>query len=140
MNFTPKIYLAVLGAILAPGVAIGWQTSHTSQPSRSPVVAQDAFVAVIPAVQLGTATGIYQPVKSWYKRKSWWKKNAPVIGGAGGGALVGGLVGGGTGAVIGRYCRPPDDYQGTRTGAVRFHPRTQGRLAEGGRRSPRRRR
>jgi hypothetical protein len=42
----------------------------------------------------------YQPV-SWYKNKHWWKRNAPIVGGAGGGALVGGLVGGGAGAVVG---------------------------------------
>jgi hypothetical protein len=43
----------------------------------------------------------YQPISSWYKNKHWWKRNAPIVGGAGGGALVGGLVGGGTGALVG---------------------------------------
>ena len=43
----------------------------------------------------------YQPVSSWYKNKHWWKRNAPIVGGAGGGALIGGLAGGGKGALIG---------------------------------------
>jgi hypothetical protein len=37
----------------------------------------------------------------WYSNKRWWKKNAPIIGGAGGGALIGGLAGGGKGVLIG---------------------------------------
>ncbi len=45
--------------------------------------------------------GVYQPVSSWYKNKHWWKRNAPIVGGAGGGALIGGLAGGGAGALIG---------------------------------------
>jgi hypothetical protein len=43
----------------------------------------------------------YQPISGWYKNKHWWKRNAPIVGGAGGGALIGGLVGGGTGALVG---------------------------------------
>ena len=38
---------------------------------------------------------------AWYKTKHWFKKNAPIIGGAGGGAIIGGLAGGGRGAIIG---------------------------------------
>src|SRR5689334_12363904 len=92
MNFTPKIYIAVLGAILALGVAIGWKSSHAPRAFQPTVAAQDAYVAVIPAIQLGSPNDYYLPVSSWYKNKSWWKKHGPVVGGAGGGALVGGLV------------------------------------------------
>jgi hypothetical protein len=59
-------------------------------------------VQTMPAVGVeGTTPNYYQPVSHWYSNKHWWKRNAPIIGGAGGGALIGGLAGGGTGALIG---------------------------------------
>jgi hypothetical protein len=59
-------------------------------------------VETLPAAGVeGTMPNYYQPVSHWYKSKHWWKRNAPIIGGAGGGALIGGLAGGGTGALIG---------------------------------------
>lgn len=60
-------------------------------------------VDVTPATRLASASPqyYYQPVTAWYKNKHWWKKNAPIVGGAGGGALIGGLAGGGKGALIG---------------------------------------
>jgi hypothetical protein len=116
MTFIPKIKfgptmagtlaVAVLG-LLGPG-RYAAPTSDVVTPNRS-VVAQNAGTAagasVIPAVAVGFAPGtesfVYQPVTHFYKNKGWWKRNAPIIGGAGGGALVGGLVGGGTGALVG---------------------------------------
>jgi len=63
---------------------------------------------IIPAVEAVFVTDFhaarsdyYQPVSSWYKNKHWWKRNAPIVGGVGGGALIGGLAGGGKGALIG---------------------------------------
>jgi hypothetical protein len=66
-------------------------------------------IPVIPAVELMPAAGSFQKttpdnyltLSAWYKSKRWWKRNAPIIGGAAGGGLIGGLAGGGTGAVIG---------------------------------------
>jgi hypothetical protein len=117
MNFTPKIKVGrVVGRILAIAAVglIGWG----SQAASTPIIAQqNAFAAdfqanghalIIPAVETVSAPGFqttwsdyYQPVSSWYKSKHWWKRNAPIIGGAGVGALVGGLMGGGKGAIIG---------------------------------------
>src|SRR5262245_22681145 len=100
MKFTPKVFIGILGVLLALGVAIGMSIHPSRVPSSTAVVVQDN-AAVIPAVQIGSASDYYQPVSSFYKNKSWWKRNAPIIGGAGGGALVGGLIGGGKGALIG---------------------------------------
>jgi hypothetical protein len=109
MNFTPKNRAgSIIDGLLAIVVAgsIAWFTHLPSEPiaySHSPVVA--SMPAGVPPVELAAAgpsgPSYYQPVSSWYKNKHWWKRNAPIVGGAGGGALVGGLVGGGTGAVIG---------------------------------------
>jgi len=104
MNFTPKLLVGSLTAILTLGVAVGWMASSGSHRAPAPqtiFAAQDYSAAIMPAVDFGAQADTYQPVRKWYKRKGWWKKNAPIIGGAGGGALVGGLVGGGTGAIIG---------------------------------------
>jgi hypothetical protein len=58
----------------------------------------------MPAVLLTPAPGFQSASVehiSWITSKHWWKRNAPIVGGAGGGALIGGLAGGGTGALIG---------------------------------------
>jgi hypothetical protein len=119
MNFTPKTNVGlIVSGILTVAVVglIGW-VSYVA-PAPAPIVAtQDAFtvqesvqtsVPIVPAVELAPAPGLqtarpeyYQPVYHRYKNKHWWKRNAPIIGGAGGGALIGGLVGGGKGALIG---------------------------------------
>jgi hypothetical protein len=121
MNFTPKINgrTAVSGILTIAVVGwIGWL--NNTAPARAPAATTQSATAihesyrfsdsmpVIPAVDvrpeygLQTAgSGYYQPVSSWYKSKHWWKRNAPIVGGAAGGALIGGLAGGGTGAVIG---------------------------------------
>lgn len=121
MNFIPKtnVGLAVSG-ILAIAVVglIGWVSRVASAPP--PIVATwDAFaiqdslqtsdpVPIVSAVELAPGPGLqtakpdyYQPISAWYKSKRWWKRNAPIIGGAAGGALIGGLAGGGKGALIG---------------------------------------
>jgi hypothetical protein len=100
MKFTPRIFIGVLCVLLAIGVAVGMSTHPARVPVSTVAVALDNS-AIVPAIQLGSPSEYYQPVSSWYKNKHWWKRNAPIIGGAGGGALVGGLVGGGTGAIIG---------------------------------------
>ncbi len=120
MNFTPKTNVRpAVGGILAIAAVglIGW-VSHVASAPPPIVATPDAFamqeslqsdpVAIIPTVQLlpgpsrqTVRSDYYQPVSSWYKDKHWWKSNAPIVGGAAGGALIGGLAGGGTGALIG---------------------------------------
>src|SRR4051794_17954878 len=120
MNFTPKINgrTVVSGILTIAAVGLfGWG-SYVA-PAPAPIVAtQDVFAVqksfqtseaglVVPAVETfapGSQMAkpeYYQPVASWYKSKHWWKRNAPIVGGAGGGALIGGLAGGGKGALIG---------------------------------------
>ena len=119
MSFTPKTKIGpFVGGILVVAVVglIEWG-GHIASP---PIVAKpntwaveeslqaNGQVPIIPAVEVvsppvfDTARpDYYQPVSSWYKNKHWWKRNAPIVGGAGGGALVGGLLGGGKGAILG---------------------------------------
>ena len=121
MNFTPKTSVGpVVSGILTITVVglIGWVSRVASAPP--PIVAtQHAFAMqgpvqtsdpalVVPAVAAPPGSGLktvgpdyYQPISSWYKSKHWWKRNAPIVGGAAGGALIGGLAGGGKGAFIG---------------------------------------
>jgi len=119
MNFTPRIICgpALRGILIISVVAglIEW-VSHVA-PAPAPITAtKDAFsvqqasdlVPIVPAVEWTPIPGLqtakpqyYQPISSWYENKHWWKRNAPIIGGAGGGALIGGLAGGGKGALIG---------------------------------------
>jgi hypothetical protein len=109
MSFTPKVRGILTIAVVG---CIGW-ISHIG-PTTAPVVtAQKSFqiseqTPVVPAIELRAMSdwqaggpGRYQLISSWYKNKHWWKRNAPIIGGAGGGALIGGLAGGGKGALIG---------------------------------------
>jgi hypothetical protein len=121
MYFTPKIKARPVAcgilAITAAGL-IGW-VSHLL-PSPAPIVAKrDVFaerssfqridhLPNVPAGESVRARGLetirrqyYQPISAWYKSKGWWRRNAPIVGGAGGGALIGGLAGGGKGALIG---------------------------------------
>jgi hypothetical protein len=107
MNFTPRVDKAIAGGILtiAVVVLIAW-VSHVV-PATAPIARHDAFQSfqtsnpapIVPAVEQGRTPG-YQPI-AWYNNKHWWKRNAPIIGGVGGGALIGGLAGGGKGALIG---------------------------------------
>ena len=100
MKFAQKLYLVcVLGVLLA----IGETQGMSIRPSNLAVAVAPALQVdtVMPAVQLETPSAYYQPVTHWYKNRHWWKRNAPIIGGAAGGAAIGGLFGGGKGAIIG---------------------------------------
>ena len=120
MNFTPKknVGLIVMGvlAIAAVGL-IGRDTRIAPLPivATSAVFAPQAYLHdsthtfIMPAVELAPADSaravspphIQLASDHWYGSKHWWKRNAPIVGGAGAGALIGGLAGGGTGALIG---------------------------------------
>src|SRR5262245_7114054 len=97
MRFTPKLYLGVLGRLLAVGVAVG-MIACPSHVTFAATPAVQTAAAIMPAVQVGTLTVYDQP---WYKNHRWWKRNVPIIGGAAGGAVIGGLLGGGKGTIVG---------------------------------------
>jgi hypothetical protein len=120
MNFTPKIDVRVVrGILILAAVGLVGSVGHVAYTpvpvpaTQSAFAGQESFqtsdaVMIIPEAGLATVPGFqttrpdyYQPVTHWYNSKGWWKRNAPIVGGAGGGALVGGLVGGGKGALIG---------------------------------------
>jgi hypothetical protein len=118
MNFTRTIQAGLLaGGILIIAVGLIGLGNHLAP---TPGIAAERAFAVdgslpfsgrISPATVGTSLyapddqaarpASYRPVTAWYKNKHWWKRNAPILGGAGGGALVGGLVGGGTGALVG---------------------------------------
>ena len=102
MSFTLRVSRAIKSlAIMTAAVGVIWYFGQ-AVPTQLPAAARTGAVTVMPAVLQSSANVYhYQPVSAWYKSKHWWKRNAPIVGGAGGGALVGGLVGGGTGAIIG---------------------------------------
>src|SRR3974390_3135928 len=119
MNFTPNFRdgAFVGGVLIIAAATLMPRASHVG--SMLPMAEQNTFtvtepfhvnslVWVVPAEEPGYTTGFqkarsgyYEPITAWYKNKHWWKRNAPIVGGAGGGAVVGGLVGGGKGALIG---------------------------------------
>jgi Glycine zipper len=99
MKFTPKTTTRLAGAILAVAGLGGTAWPSDVAPYRAPV---------IPAVEqtpgggpTGAAQENYIHLSHWYNNKYWWKRHAPIIGGAAGGGLIGGLAGGGKGALIG---------------------------------------
>jgi hypothetical protein len=109
MKFTAKLYVvSIVCGILIVAEAGGNKAINPTGPE--PAAAPGTFVTntnvlIIPAVEriplAGVAAANDFSTVAWYKNKHWWKKNAPIIGGAGGGALIGGLAGGGVGAVVG---------------------------------------
>lgn len=116
MNIAPR-FSSVSAASrilkLAAVVLFGWSgqpgLARTVQPEvlaarESNGVAGSVPVTVtsglLPASGLQTAAQVL-PASDWYKSKAWWKRHAPIIGGAAGGGAVGGLLGGGKGAIIG---------------------------------------
>jgi hypothetical protein len=122
MNFTPRSNVGHIVTVVLTIAVVGLIGSVSRRASVPPsiVVTQDALamqrslqtndpVAIVPAVELAPGPSLqtvrpdydYQPISSWYKNKHWWKRNAPIVGGAAGGALIGGLAGGGKGALIG---------------------------------------
>jgi len=120
MNFTPKfsagpaisavLAIAVIGLIgrvnyiaPAPAPIVATHDALAMQNSPEPMGARLSYAVMETAAPdfQAARSDYYRPVSSWYKNKGWWKRNAPIIGGAGGGALIGGLAGGGKGALIG---------------------------------------
>ena len=121
MSFTPKIdsrpvvrgllTIAVVGLIGLGGQFVPKLTpigANGESYALQKIYRPGGEVPLVYAVETGPAASVegtrpnyYQPVSSWYKNKHWWKRNGPIIGGAGGGALIGGLAGGGKGALIG---------------------------------------
>jgi hypothetical protein len=107
MNFTPNINVGrVFSGFLTITVVglIGWVSHVTIAPApingtQDTIVAQESFqttggpAAIVPAVELAA--------EHRYGHRSWARRNAPILGGAGAGALIGGLAGGGKGALIG---------------------------------------
>ena len=122
MNFTSNAKLGFVASgiltIAAATALIGW-ASHLILASAPAVTMHDAFakqdsirttnhlqidhrgVELTQSSVLGTERSEYYQTIAWYNSKHWWKKHAPIVGGAAGGALIGGLAGGGTGAIIG---------------------------------------
>jgi len=106
---------AIAGVILVTALVVNGWAGHVG-PTRTRTQAafagqgssqQHEQLPIIPAM-LQAQSPVPQMVlvehqheKAWYKNKHWWKRNAPIIGGAGGGAIIGGFAGGGTGAIIG---------------------------------------
>jgi hypothetical protein len=115
MKFTPKSYVVpIICGTLIITAGVRNKTMNRIGPASQPTVAlQDTAttfktdVPVFTAVERIPLAGIQAATRDdvlnvkWYKSKHWWKRNAPIVGGAGGGALIGGLAGGGVGAVIG---------------------------------------
>jgi|SRR6516162_2862416 hypothetical protein len=117
MKFTSKINLRLVACGVLGVAGVGWMAWASDftpvaapiAPVRDSLAVQDSFHsygrrAIIPAVEVTPAASTpeinYIPAH-WYNNKSWWKRHAPIIGGAAGGGLIGGLAGGGKGALIG---------------------------------------
>jgi hypothetical protein len=115
MKFAPKLRVGLIPYGILTIAALGSNglaNSPESTAMRNTFAVRESFltkstVEITPAVELISpdnpqiARPNYIPVTHWYKSKHWWKRNAPIVGGAAGGALIGGLAGGGTGALIG---------------------------------------
>ena len=117
MNFTPKMSVVsiVRGTLTIAVVGlIGWAYHVAPVPiaaTQKTTAVQGAFqtnghVAVIPAVEVTPANGVQTNSSNYYTpvsrhKRSWWRRNATIVGGAGGGALIGGLAGGPAGMAIG---------------------------------------
>jgi hypothetical protein len=121
MKFTPKINPRRLACGVLAVAGLGWMAwiSHVTRVpapiARTPdaLAVEDSFhsydAVIIPAVELTPAASLQGDtpqnsqihLSAWYNNKYWWKKHAPIIGGAAGGGLIGGLAGGGKGALIG---------------------------------------
>lgn len=114
MKFAPKTTARLAGTVLAVAGLGGmaWPNDAASAPAaiartKNALAAQDSYdrLAITPAVERIPAAGPQEAAHinyiHWYNNKYWWKKHAPIIGGAAGGGLIGGLAGGGKGALIG---------------------------------------
>ncbi len=116
MKFTPKFNVVPIACGILTIAAVGWHESvnrvgsvQTPTAVMQQAAVQESFpannsVPIMPAVLIqstGAQEATVQNSSAWYKNKHWWKKNAPIIGGAAGGGLIGGLAGGGKGLIIG---------------------------------------
>jgi hypothetical protein len=118
MKFTPKVNLVPIACGILTIAAVGWnEPVSRAGPAPARIVAtqntaQESFqtnggVAItyavdrIPLTNAEGATGGNVLPVHWYNSKHWWKRNAPIVGGAAGGALIGGVAGGGPGLIIG---------------------------------------
>ena len=117
MKFTSKINPRPAACAVLAVAGLGWMAwAGNVTPVSAPIAAmrdslavQDSFhsydsVAIIPAVDVtpvASTPGTNYIPAHWYNNKGWWKRHAPIIGGAAGGGLIGGLAGGGKGALIG---------------------------------------
>src|SRR5579862_8720251 len=114
MNFTPRVKsrMVARGILTIAVVVLLGGAGHAASAgiAQTPVWPRASLqtnrpARVISAVDLIPASGPrpanYLLVSHWYKNKAWWKRNAPIIGGAAGGGLIGGLAGGGKGLIIG---------------------------------------
>ena len=114
MKFAPKTTARLAGAVLAVAGLGGMAWPNDAAPAPAAIArtnnalaVEDSYgrLAIIPAIERIPAAGPQGAADinyiHWYNNKYWWKKHAPVIGGAAGGGLIGGLAGGGKGALIG---------------------------------------
>jgi hypothetical protein len=121
MKFTPKIKGGPIACGILTMAAVGW-SGPINYVAREPVAVvatqnilnmfavselfqTNGDVLITPAVELPASSQSAGPdyilETHWYNNRSWWKRNAPIIGGAAGGGLIGGLAGGGKGLLIG---------------------------------------
>ncbi|HEY7387462.1 MAG TPA: hypothetical protein VH640_03065 [Bryobacteraceae bacterium] len=99
MNFTSKMNPGAVARRLLSMVVLG-SVGLAVAPAQTVSVPGAPVVPAVEVTPQAISANIL-PVTHWYKNKHWWKKNAPVVGGAAGGALIGGLAGGGKGLLIG---------------------------------------
>lgn len=117
MKFTSRFNVLPIACGILAIVGLN-ESAHRVGSAPTPIVAmqqtalRDSFktdnsVPIIPAVERispgsaqGAIAGNFLPI-AWYKNKHWWKRNAPIVGGAAAGGLIGGLAGGGKGLIIG---------------------------------------
>ena len=101
--------MAVAGVVGLAGLVQSSSTPvvATQNPIGAAALQRSNAVLILPAAEMARTPAVqmvqpkYELATAWYKNKSWWKRNAPIVGGAAGGALIGGLAGGGKGVLIG---------------------------------------
>jgi hypothetical protein len=104
MNFTSKMTAGFPFSRVLPIAMLGF----IGLPIAPAQTVRVSDTLVVPAAEMAPGAGLQGPAQAniqlvthWYSNKHWWKKNAPIVGGAAGGALIGGLAGGGKGLLIG---------------------------------------
>ena len=130
MRFTSRVktrpIVSVGMALALTGMGGNVLASAETMSPQTAVIAQKSNTAPAVAQAQATTSATPQPQHykkaHWYKDKHWWKRNAPIIGGAGGGALIGGLAGGGAGALIGGAAGGGGGYLYKRSRRKHHHP------------------